>query len=105
MVKKTQAEVVEAEIIDAGGAGKRDYTATTFPKRPNDPALVWVWSLSIFALFMSIIPIIGWFVALIALVASFIKKIPPVLPIIALIISSFISGLTLFIWLILKAIF
>lgn len=106
MNKFTNTEIIEAEIIDDSGAQNSSYrNYVKYTKRPKDNGLVGVWVLSIIAVFTSLIPIVGFIIALIALGACLIKKIPPVLPVIALIISSFITCAAFFIWAFLAAIF
>lgn len=96
--------VVEGEIIETGNVTDSG-GFQRFTKRTGDSALAWVWLLSIFALFISFIPVIGLVTAFVALGACLVKKVPPVLPIIAIIISSVITSVFLLFWLVLKAIF
>ena len=106
MATSPKSEIIEAEVVNRGGTNTdQHFTYVAYGQKPSDPALVGVWIFGIISLFMSIIPVIGWFVALLALFASMLKKVPPILPVIALVISSVITGLFMFIWLVLKAIF
>jgi hypothetical protein len=93
-------QVHEAEIIQEpkGFSYKESYATYTTQAKGTS---VFVWSLTIVSLFLSFIPVIGFILAWVALIANIIKKIPPIIPIIALIISSFITTIFLFIaWLI-----
>ncbi len=101
---KQEKIVVEGEIITdntvANGSGYRQYA-----HKPNDSALIGVWVLGIIAVFFSFVPIFGLGLSVIALIVSSIKKVPPVLPILGIVIGSITTSLFLLLWLVLKAIF
>ena len=101
---KQEKVVVEGEVVTdssvANGPRYQQYT-----HKPSDSAQVGIWIFGIFAVFFSFIPIFGLLLSIIALVVSAIKKVPPVLPIVGIIIGSVTTSIFLLLWLVLKAIF
>lgn len=96
--------VIEAEIINEpeGFSYKERYeTYSTQTKQVSSFA----WIVSIASLFFSLIPVFGFIFALVAFIIAIIKKIPPVLPVIALIISGFVTSIFLLIVMLIRAIF
>lgn len=102
---KNEKIIVEAEVVNSGSASTSYKSHTTYTQKPSDSALVGAWILGVIAVFLSLIPIIGLGVAFVALLANLPKKIPPILPIIAIVIGSVSTGIFVFFWLVLKAIF
>lgn len=103
MVKKSSKAVEGEIVVDSDisqSSSYRQYTA-----RPTDSALVGIWLFSVVALFFSLVPIIGLGLCAVALVLCLVKKIPPVLPILGIIIGTFTTSIFLLLWLVLKAIF
>lgn len=97
-IDKNQA--VEAEIIRESAG---DFTSGA--QNTSRSTQLFAWVVGAIALFVSFIPFIGFAIALIALFINVYKKVPPVLPILAIIIGSITTSLFAFFWLILKAIF
>ncbi len=101
---KPEKVVVEGEIVsDSTLANDSKYQQ--YAQRPTDSALIGVWTFSIFALFFSFVPIFGLIISVFSLIVCVIKKIPPVLPVIGIIISTITTSLFLLLWLVIKAIF
>ncbi len=97
--------VVEAEVIESSGPNKEQFkNYTAYTKKPQDSSLVGVWLLCVFSIFFSLVPIFGLAIAVIALITCIIKKVPPILPILSIIIGTISTGIFLFIWLVIKAI-
>ena len=89
-------EIIEAEVIEEPKGFKYRESYTTYSSQAKGTS-GFVWSITILSLFFSLIPIFGFIFAWIAFFANIIKKIPPVLPIVALVVSGFITTLFLFI--------
>lgn len=97
-------DIIEAEIIEEpkGFTYKERYSSYTKQAKRTSGL---VWAITLLSLFFSLIPIFGFVFAWIAFFINVIKKIPPVIPIISLIISSFITTGFIFIVWILRLIF
>jgi len=92
-------QITEAEIIQEpkGFSYKQSYKEYSNKSRGVS---YFVWIFSFIGLVFSIIPVFGFIYNLVALFLNIIKKIPPIIPILALIISSFITtGFVLIVWL------
>jgi hypothetical protein len=101
---KQEKIVVEGEIVtDETVAHSRSYQRYTH--KPKDSALVSIWLFGLIAIFFSFIPIFGLALSIIAFIVCLVKKVPPILPIIGIIIGSITTSLFLLLWLVLKAIF
>lgn len=93
-------QIHEAEVVQEPKGFKYKESYSTYTSQAKGTS-VFVWSITIVSLFLSIIPVIGFILAWVALIANIIKKIPPIIPIFSLIISGFITTFFLLIaWLI-----
>lgn len=84
-------DYIEAEIVQepAGFSYKEQYrTYNTEAKGISKFA----WFLGILSLPIALIPFFGFIFAIIALIVNIVKKTPPILPIIALLISGLVSS-------------
>ena len=96
-------EIIEAEIID-NSKNKNNSSSYAYAAQ-NKNASAFAWSMGFSSILFAFIPIFGFIYAWIALLINIIKKTPPILPIISLIISGFITtSFVLFVW-VLKIIF
>ena len=91
-------KIIEAEIIEEpkGFKYKERYTKYTQDSK-NYPSFVTY--INLLSIVFSFIPVFGFIFAWFAFAINIFKKIPPIIPVIALIISGFISAtFTLIVW-------
>jgi hypothetical protein len=100
MSKKNTA--IEGEIVSQPNTSRSSYTYKTTELSAGSGWLLWF---GLFAVFMSLIPIIGLALSLVALVVSKLNKFPIILPIIGIVIGTFTTSVFLLFWLVIKAIF
>jgi hypothetical protein len=89
-------KIIEAEIIEEPGGFKYKQSYQEYTSKSKDISY-FVWIFSLLGLVFSVIPVFGFIYNLIALFINIIKQIPPVIPILALVISGFVTSVFLLI--------